>query len=179
MDIAIWSGDSAFHPFQSSQHRSNSKLFISFFYRFHSQIIFAQQVDRTRSPGMAQTLSIWTAIHGKMLRSGFFRVIFFPEGGSAFLQHSTPIGFHFFHYSILFAKSTKGFQFVKTHIGSRYFQNTVIQQNRLFNGLLLIFIQILKEDRKHIRIAGDRITLLTVDAVMHKCLFLIIPEGGF
>ena len=179
MDIAIWSGDSAFHPFQSSQHRSNSKLFISFFYRFHSQIIFAQQVDRTRSPGMAQTLSVWTAIHGKMLRSGFFRVIFFPEGGSTFLQHSSPIGFHFFHYSILFAKSTKGFQFVKTHIGSRYFQNTVIQQNRLFNGLLLIFIQILKEDRKHIRIAGDRITLLTVDAVMYKCLFLVIPEGRF
>ena len=179
MDITIRSGYSAFHPFQSSQHRSNSKLFISFFYRFHSQIIFAQQVDRTRSPGMAQALSVWTAIHGKMLRSGFFRVIFLPEGGGAFLQHSSPIGFHFFHYSILFAKSTKGFQFVKTHIGSRYFQNTVIQQNRLFNGLLLIFIQILKEDRKHIRIASDRITLLTVDAVMCKCLFLVIPEGRF
>ena len=128
---------------------------------------------------MAQTLSVWTAIHGKMLRSGFFRVIFLPKGGGSFLQHSSPIGFHFFHYSILFAKSTKCFQFVKTHIGSRYFQNTVIQQNRLFNGLLLIFIQILKEDRKHIRIAGDRITLLTVDAVMYKCLFLIIPEGRF
>ena len=85
MDITIRSGYSAFHPFQSSQHRSNSKLFISFFYRFHSQIIFALQVDRTRSPGMAQTLSIRTAIHGKMLRSGFFRVIFFPEGGGAFL----------------------------------------------------------------------------------------------
>ena len=177
MDIAIRCGYSAFHPFQSSQHRSNSKLFISFFYRFHSQIIFAQQVDRTRSPGMAQTLSVWTAIHGKMLRSGFFRVIFFPEGGSSFLQHSSPIGFHFFHYSILFAKSTKGFQFVKTHIRRCYFQNLIIQENGLFNGLLLIRIQIIKENREHISVSGYGITLTSIHTIVHKCLFLIIPES--
>ena len=179
MDIAIRSGYSTLHPFQSSQYRSDSKLLISFFHWFHTQIIFAEQIDRTCSPGMTQTLAIRTAVHGKMLRSSFFRVVFFPERGSTLLQHTAPISFHFLHDSLLFTQSTKSFQFIKTHIRRCDFQNAVIQKNRVLDGLLLICVQILEEYRKHIGITRHSITLLTIHTIMHKCLFLIVPESRF
>ena len=177
MNVSVRSRYGTFHPFQTSQYRTDSKLFITLFRWFDSQIVFTQQINRTCSPSVAQALSVWAAIHGKMLCSAFLRIIFLPKRGCSCFQHSTPVSFHFFHYSLLLTKSTKGFQFVKTHIRRCYFQNLIIQENGLFNGLLLIRIQIIKENREHISVSGYGITLTSIHTIVHKCLFLIIPES--
>ena len=69
---------------------------------------------------------------------------------SVFFQHTAPIGFHFFHHRFLFAQGAQCFQFIETHIRSGDFQNTVILQYGVFDGLLFIGIQIIEEDREHI-----------------------------
>ena len=79
----------------------------------------------------------------------------------------------------MFAQGAQCFQFIETHIRSGDFQNTVILQYGVFDGLLFIGIQIIEEDREHIGVAGNGLTLLALNAVVYHRLFLLIPESGF
>ena len=75
MYISVRCRYTAFHPFQTSQYRSYREFLIAFFHRFHSQVIFTEQINRTCSPSVAQALSVWAAIHGKMLCSAFLFLV--------------------------------------------------------------------------------------------------------
>ena len=179
MDIAVWSGHGSFHPFQAAQTRGDGVFLVTGFGGFYSQIVFAQQIDGAGSPCMAEAFAVWTSVHGQMPGTCFFGIVFLPETGSSFFQHTAPIGFHFFHHRFLFAQGAQCFQFIETHIRSGDFQNTVILQYGVFDGLLFIGIQIIEEDREHIGVTGNGLTLLALNAVVYHRLFLLIPESGF
>ena len=76
----------------------------------------------------------------------------------------------------MFAEHAQCFKLVETHVRSRYLENVVIEDYRTLHRFLLFLVKIAVHYGEHVGITEHLFALFAVAAVVHKRLFVIVPE---
>jgi len=127
---------------------------------------------------VTKAFAVRPAVHCQVLGTAVFRVVFFPERGSALLEHATPIGSDFLQHVVGFTHGAHGFQFVETHVGRGNLQDTVVKDDPLFDPFLLRFVQVIEKDGEHVGVTGHGRILLAIDPGVNEGLLVGVPEIG-
>ena len=123
---------------------------------------------------MAKRFAERIAVHLILLLKWFGRVVFLPEGDSAEMQHPAPIGFDFLQNLFQITETAKGFQLIKTKVGSFDGRNGRIEQYRRCEKLFAGFICQVEYDGKNVGMTCNMPS--AGQKGIYISLFFLVPE---